>query len=260
MNEIKKLIIVLSVIALLIIGIVTFSVIENNKNEKVYAEFEEKFNGETNTLVYIGRPTCGYCNLLTPSLQDMKTRYGFDYVDINIDEISDKNLDKILEALQVTELGTPYLAIVSNGKVVDVQNGYADYDVIFEFLKENSIIKSDAELLLNYIDVKEYNKLIKGKEASVIVVGQSTCSYCVKAKVVLNEVASKNDIEINYLNLSYMTEDDYKDFTSSFEYFQSSSWGTPVTMIVKNGKIVDMLEQFVTEEEYTEFFKKNGVL
>lgn len=260
MNEIKKLIIVLSVIVLSIIGIVTFSVIESNKNEKVYAQFEEKFNGETNTLVYIGRPTCGYCNLLTPSLEDMKNRYGFDYVDINIDEISDKNLDKILAALQVTDLGTPYLAIVSNGQVVDVQNGYADYDAVFEFLKENSVIASDAELLLNYIDVKEYNKLVKSKEASVIVVGQSTCSYCVKAKVILNEVVSKNDIEINYLNLSYMTEDDYKDFTSSFEYFQSDSWGTPVTMIVKNGKIVDKLEQLVTEEEYVEFFKKNGVL
>ena len=190
----------------------------------------------------------------------MKNRYGFDYVDINIDEISDKNLDKILAALQVTDLGTPYLAIVSNGQVVDVQNGYADYDAVFEFLKENSVIASDAELLLNYIDVKEYNKLVKSKEASVIVVGQSTCSYCVKAKVILNEVASKNDIEINYLNLSYMTEDDYADFTSSFEYFQSDSWGTPVTMIVKNGKIVDKLEQLVTEEEYIEFFTKNGVL
>lgn len=260
MNEIKKLIIVLSVIVLCIIGVVTFSVIDSKKNEKVYALFEEKFNGETNTLVYIGRPTCGYCNLLTPSLEDMKTRYNFEYVDINIDEIDNKSLDKILESLQVEELGTPYLAIVSNGKVVDVQNGYADYDVIFEFLKKNNIIANDAELLLNYINVETYNKLIKSKDASVIVVGQSTCSYCVKAKVVLNEIASKNDIEINYLNLSYMTEEDYNKFTSSFEYFQSSSWGTPVTMIVKNGKIVDKLEQFVTEEEYTEFFKKNGVM
>lgn len=259
MNEKKKLIIILSVIALLIIGVVTFSIIEGKKSENVYKEFEEKFNGSTNALVYIGRPTCGYCNLLTPSLQDMKTRYGFDYVNVNIDEISENHLNKIVEKLQITKLGTPYMAIVSNGKVVDVQNGYADYDQTFAFLQENGIIAEDAKLLLNYIDIETYNKLIKEKESNVIVIGQSTCSYCVKAKVVLNEVVSKKGVEVNYLNLSYMTQDEYTKFTSSFEYFQGE-FGTPVTLIVKNGKIVNMLEQLVTEEEYIKFFEENGVL
>lgn len=261
MNEKKKLIIILAIIALIVVGIVSFTIIENNKNDKVYAEFEEKFNGEENSLIYIGRPTCGYCNLLKPSLEDMVSRYNFDYVDINIDEVNDKVLDKVLESLKITSLGTPYMAIVSKGEVVAVQNGYADYDVVFGFLQSNGIIASDAELLLNYIDTEEYSKLIKEKDSNIIVVGQSTCSYCVKAKVVLNEIASKNDIEINYFNLSYIKDDaEYSKFTSSFEYFQSDSWGTPVTLIVKDGKIVDKLEQLVTEEEYVEFFKKNGVL
>lgn len=260
MNENKKLIIVLSIIVLIILGILGFSVIENIKSEKMYKEFEEKFNATENALIYIGRPTCGYCNLLTPSLEDMKSRYDFDYVYINIDKINKKYLNKILEKLQITSLGTPYLAIVSNGKVIDVQDEYADYDKIFAFLQKNNIISSDMKLLLNYINIESYNKLINEKEANVIVIGQSTCSYCVRAKVILNEIVSKNDIEINYLNLSYLSEDDYKSFSSSFEYFQSDSWGTPVTLIVKDGEIVDMLEQLVTQEEYIKFFEKSGVL
>jgi len=53
----------------------------NNKTQKkMYNEFLDAFNGNKNTLVYIGRPTCGYCNLLTPSLDDMQQRYEFNYV------------------------------------------------------------------------------------------------------------------------------------------------------------------------------------
>lgn len=259
MNEKNKLIIVLAVILFIVVGVVGFSIYESKKSEKMYNEFEEKFNGSTNALVYIGRPTCGYCNLLTPSLEDMKSRYNFDYTYINIDKINNKYLNKILEKLKITSLGTPYLAIVSNGEVIDTQNGYADYDKIFEFLQKNTIISSDSKLLLNYINLEEYNKIIKEKDSNIIVVGQSTCQYCVKAKVILNEIASKNDIEINYLNLSYLQQEEYTDFTSSFDYFQGE-FGTPVTLIVKDGKIVDKLEQLVTKDEYVKFFEKNGVL
>lgn len=260
MDEKKKIVIVLLIIVALIIGIIGLSMIENKISEKFYEQFEEKFNGTENTLVYIGRTTCGWCSLLTPSLEDMKSRYGFDYLYINVDEIKGKALTKIMQDLQITSLGTPYMAIVSNGQVIDVQSGYADYDVTFEFLKENGIISEDAELLLNYIGIEEYNEIIKEKDTNIVVIGQSTCPHCVKAKVILNEIVSKNDIEINYLNLSYLTSEEYTEFISSFEYFQSDSWGTPVTLIVKNGKILSMLEQLVTEEEYIEFFENNGVL
>ena len=123
MNEKKKLVIVLAVIASLIIAIICLSAIGNKESKSIYEKFTEKFNGTENTLVYIGRPTCGYCSLLEPSLQDMKERYNFEYVYINVDEINSKYLNKIAKDLQMTSLGTPYLAIVSNGKVVATQNG-----------------------------------------------------------------------------------------------------------------------------------------
>jgi predicted bacteriocin transport accessory protein len=259
MNEKKKLIIILSIVVLIIIAVIGFEIFDNKRSEKMYNEFEEKFNSEENSLIYIGRPTCGYCNLLNPSIEDMKERYNFSYTYINTDVINSKYLNKILQELNISSLGTPYLAIVSNGSVVDTQNGYADYDKVFELLQKNNIISSDAELLLNYIDLDSYNKIIKSKDSSIIVVGQSTCQYCVKAKVILNDIVASNNTEINYLNLSYLTEDEYNEFKSSFEYFQDE-FGTPVTLIVKDGKIVDKLEQLVSKEEYIEFFEQNGVL
>ena len=197
--------------------------------------------------------------MLNPSLTDMKERYDFDYIYIDAAKINSSYMSKILEKLNLTSIGTPYLAIVSNGKIVDTQNGYADYDVTFEFLQENDIIDKDAKLLLNYIDYEEYDKLLKSDEKNIIVVGQSTCGYCVQAKLILNEIAEEKDITINYLNVSYMTEEEGEKFEKSLEYFEGS-WGTPVMMVVQDGEMIDIVEQLVTKGEYIEFLEENEVL
>ena len=97
------------------------------------------------------------------------------------------------------------------------QNGYSDYDITFEFLQDNGIIDEDAELLLNYIGLDEYEKLLKGKENSVVVVGQSTCAYCIQSKIILNKIAEEKGVEINYLNISYLTEEEGADFEASLD-------------------------------------------
>lgn len=259
MNESKKMLIIVGVVVFSILGIFGFALTESKASEAIYNNFEAAFNGTENKLVYLGSSTCGYCQLLNPSLEDMKERYDFDYLYIDVSEISSGYLKKILSQLELTSLGTPYLAIVSNGEIVDTQNGYSDYDITFEFLKDNKIIGEDQELLLNYIGYDEYDKLLNSDKKNVIVVGQSTCSYCVQAKVTLNDIVEENDITINYLNISYLTEEEGEKFESSLDYFENS-WGTPIMMIVQDGKLVDIIEQYVDKDEYVEFLEENGVI
>ena len=84
--------------------------------------------------------------------------------------------------------------------------------------------------------------------------------YCVKAKIRLNNIADEHGITINYLNINKLSKDEGAAFEQSLKYFQEEEWGTPIMMIVKNGKIVDMIEQLVTEEEYVEFLERNELL
>ena len=259
MNESKKMLVIIGVVIFSILGLVGFALAENKKVEQIYNQFVEAFNSEEKKLVYIGSSTCGYCQLLNPSLEDMKERYDFDYVYIDANEMNTSYLSKILKDLKLSSLSTPYLAVVSKGKVVDTQKGYSDYDITFEFLQENEIISEDSKLSLNYIDYKEYEKLLKDDKESVIVVGQSTCHYCVEAKLILNDIAEKKDVKINYLNISYLTEDEGEKFESSLDYFEGS-WGTPIMMIVKDGKMIDIIEQLVTEDEYIDFLEENEVI
>lgn len=260
-KETKKLFIVLGTLVslIVIIGLLVFSHMQ--KQRSIYSEFVNKFNGQENTLVYIGRPTCSYCSLLEPSLLEMKERYGFDYLYLNIDEVNNVVVSQILSDLGLTSIGTPYLTIVSNGKVVDIQNGYVDYDELFKFLQENKIINKSAELSLNYIDLEEYKTILAEEENNVIVIGQSTCPHCVTAKLILNEVVDETNAEINYLNVSYFKSDEeFAEFEKTLELLQSDGWGTPITMVVKEGKLVDYIEGVTTKEEYIEFLEYYGVI
>ena len=260
MSESKKMLIVLGAVILIILGSICFVYAGNQDSKALYEQFTAEFNSEENQLIYLGSSTCGYCSLLNPSIQDMAKRYDFDYLYIDINETSSSYVRKIINDLNLTSIATPYLAIVANGKIIDTQEQYDDYNVIFEFLQKNDLIDEKAKLDLNYIDYETYEKLLESKEIEVIVVGQTTCGYCVQAKIILNDVASENDVDINYIDFAKLDDEEREKFLGSLEYFEEEEWGTPITMIVQNGKIVDMIEQLATEDEYVEFLQENEVI
>ncbi len=259
MNEKNKLIIILAVLFIAIGGIIVVSVFEAEKSEGMYNEFVADFNSNEEQLIYLGRPTCDYCTLLEPSLEDLSNRYGFDYNYINTDEISDKYMNEIAEDLGLTSISTPYLAIVKNGEIVAVQNEYKDSDLTFEFLQENKIIDSEEELAINYIDYETYDELINSEDKHIIVIGQSTCIYCVESKVVFNKILDKYDIEINYLNLTYLTTEEMELFQESFAVF-AEGIGTPYLVIVEDNEIIDNIEGLATEQVYISLFEEMGII
>ena len=132
-----------------------------------------------------------------------------------------------------------------------------NFSIEVSLFMEDSFSYSREQFQTDYRNwlIKRY----QSDEKNIIVVGQSTCGYCVQAKLILNEIAEEKDVTINYLNVSYMTEEEGEKFESSLEYFEGS-WGTPVMMIVQDGKMIDIVEQLVTKDEYIEFLEENEVL
>lgn len=260
MNEKKKLLVIFGVIGAIILLIIGLAINDGIKRKKLYEQFENAFNGNDKTLVYIGKTGCSWCGLMDPSIKEMKDRYHFDYLYVNLKELGNNYTSQMIKKLGLEKIGTPYLAVVQNGKVVDAQSGYVDYDKLFEFAQKNEIISKEATLPLNYIGLKEYQDLLAGKEKSVIVVGQSTCHYCIEAKLILNQIVDEKNAKINYLNISYLTEEEGNTFKNSLEYFQKDSWGTPVMIVVQDGKMVDILPSLNTKENYISFLEEQGVL
>jgi len=140
MNEKKKLLVIVGVLVAIVIFVIAFTIARMVNDKKLYEKFEQAYAGDKPTLVYIGKPGCQFCSLLNPSLQDMAERYDFEYIYFDIKNYSASYFNKVMDKLKIKEVGTPYLAIVGNNGVVNTQNGYIDYDKLFEFLQKNKVI------------------------------------------------------------------------------------------------------------------------
>lgn len=264
-------IIIISVISLavLVFGFVK-ATSGNNKETKasssIINEFNEKMKSKTKQVIYFGSATCGYCKLQTPIMKQLKSDYKLSYYYIDASKLNSKDKDKILKALEI-EGSTPTIAIVKNNKIIDVNVGYMEGKEAVEFFKKNKLLEDDAtykpEENLTDISFDDYKNLVGQDSKNVIVIGQTTCSHCIAVKPVLNRIAGNNNITINYLNLTKMTQEEQKDLIENLKsigYEDADNLGTPLTLIVQNNKIEGTIEGENPPSYFTREFKKYGVI
>lgn len=269
--------VVLSIVCLVLIGFFVMDTLKQNgtivddETKEVINDFDKYFNSKERTVIYYASSSCSYCELQKPILETIAEDYDIDYLEIDSATLGAKQREEILEKLEI-EHATPTTVIVENGEVVDTAVGYTDGQDYVEFFKENEIIPEDAvyskENNLTFIEYNEYEELISDSKIHIIVIGQTTCSHCIAIKPALNSVAGDYDLTINYLNLTEMDEDEYNEFSESLktigyddpEFVESGSFGTPLTLIVENGKVVDYISGSRTKSQLVKEFKKAGLI
>ena len=109
------------------------------------------------------------------------------------------------------------------------------------------------------LSLDDYLKLIKSDKKSIILIARPTCSFCQMFTPVLKQAKEEMKLEVNYFNTDTIADEDTANkFYSSLDYLKTDEWGTPLTLIVKDGKIIDKNNGYVELKEIKEFFKKNG--
>lgn len=134
------------------------------------------------------------------------------------------------------------------------------------FASELKYCKNDTEekiVELPQIGITEYTTLLNGSEASIVYVARPTCYYCQQQEPIVKELVSKYDLVFHYLNTDKLSSKEmdilYKSDTSLFGK-DGSEFGTPTTLVVKNGKVVDSLVGLTQKDAFTEFLKTNGFI
>ena len=279
-NEKKKTIILTAVLVFICLVLIGFLIVnelkENgtivgNKTNELMKEFDKKFNSKDRTVIYYASSGCGYCELQTPILETIAEDYDMEYFEIDASTLGTKQRNEILEKLGI-EHATPTTIIVQKGKVIDKAVGYTDGQDYVEFFSSNEMIPEDAvysqEANLTFIDYEDYEEIVDNTGTQIVVVGQTTCSHCIAIKPALNKVAGEYDLTINYLNLTEMSEDEYNSFSESLkeieyndpDFVESGSFGTPLTLIIENGKVKDYISGERTKSQLVREFKKNGLI
>ena len=262
MNEKKKLSILLGIVVVTVLMIVIGSLYEGHKSNKYLDEFYAAFNGSESKLVMIGRDNCGWCQLFKPTLDYMSENFGLDYIYVNTNELTSSGLHKLLKSISVSEdeFGTPLTVIVKGGEVVDSLNGYTDETDVLDFLKEHKLVAEDSKLALNYVDYNGYKSVVKSSEKKILVLGQTTCSHCIKVKPILGNISKEYGITINYLDITKLSDEERGKFSKYLPYLDENDWGTPLTVIVKNSEVIDSINGELDYDGYVEFFKKNELI
>lgn len=109
-------------------------------NTNTYLEY---YNNEEEKLVLIARPSCTYCQIAEPIIQNIAYEYNLDINYLNTDGFSDDDKENLINSDEYfnDEFGTPLLLVVGNGQIVDKVSGLTDRAHYIEFFKTYNFIK-----------------------------------------------------------------------------------------------------------------------
>lgn len=244
---------------------------DSSESGKILKEFNKKFKSKDRQIIYYASSECGYCELQNPIIETLSEDYDMDYYYIDSSKLKNSHRKEILKKLEI-EHATPTTVIVEKGKVIDTLIGYTPADEFIEFMVKNEMLPEDAvyskEKNITVIDYEKYSEMIESEKQHIIVIGQTTCPHCIAFKDAMNSVAGDYDIKIYYLNLTDMSEEERTDFFESLrkieyndpDFVNKGSFGTPLTLIIKNGKVENYLSGERSTSQFAKELKKMGLI
>ena len=267
MNEEKRLYILLGIIGAVIVLLLGLNFINEYNSKKYLEKFENAFVSEEQQMILLAKENCSYCQMFEPLLEHMKEKYGFEYLYINTNKLTEKALSTVLEKLNVAEedFGTPHLALVKSETVIDDIPGYVDEQKLLAFLKKHGYAGENETSPINYLTFESYKETIKSNTPEAIVIGQESCGYCMMVKPVLLSIADKYNVKINYLNMTELNNLENSDevlteFNTSLTYLSEEEWGTPLMLVVKDNEVVGHYNGYGSEDSYVKFLKEQGII
>lgn len=187
------------------------------------------------------------------------------------DELSNSDLKNIKKDLKTDKVSydDTALVIVEKGKVTDgLDKNLKNSDDISQFLKDSGFIKftcnteTDEEYPnLAKLTYDQYECLYNSDTPFVMVITQSTCSYCKQYLPFVNEYAGENDLPVYILEIDTMDNTDVQDILSSLSYFDDNdSWGTPLTLAIKDKKVATEISGYTNQtNDLDKVFKEIGL-
>ncbi len=111
------------------------------------------------------------------------------------------------------------------------------------------------------VTLKEYKELIKADGYHFMFIGRETCSYCTKFKESIKEAMRDNDFMVYYIDTdTFTSEEEFNELVATDKYMSEEEWGTPLNLLYKDGKRVNVLNGYVEASELVKFLKDNKVI
>ncbi len=113
---------------------------------------------------------------------------------------------------------------------------------------------------LNEIAYKDYKKLVEDKEAFIVIIERTGCSYCQMYMPIVEEVAKEKKVPILYINTDNLTEDEFNELSTTNNYLKRNNWGTPTTLFMLGDRVLDSIGGYVEKSSFESFLDGKVVL
>ena len=131
---------------------------------------------------------------------------------------------------------------------------------LFVMIMGFSLLIGCSNKLNDYTSISyyEFNAKKDNKESFALVIGSSTCSACAKYKITMTEFIEKYQIEVFYIDISKLSDEDYASLKTEISFE-----GTPTTVFYESGKLTSYYNRLTGAEgldTVINIFRDNGYL
>lgn len=131
--------------------------------------------------------------------------------------------------------------------------------IVYRAQSESAAVADDERKANIDINVDEYLDIYNGSDKKVVLLASPSCGYCTIAEPIIQNIAYKYNIDIHYLNAGEFDSDAQSKFVASDDIF-AAGYGTPMLLLVSEGKIHDYVDGLTDTEGYMTFFEENGYI
>lgn len=111
------------------------------------------------------------------------------------------------------------------------------------------------------VSLEEYKKIIKEDGYHFMFIGRETCGYCTQFKESIKEAMADYNFMVYYIDTdTFKSEDEFNELVATDKYMTENQWGTPLNLLYKDGKRIDVLNGYVPKEDLIKFLKENKVV
>lgn len=123
-------------------------------------------------------------------------------------------------------------------------------------LSEGEELPEGEQKDLVSLSISELKKSIDNKEKKFVMLGTESCYWCIQQKPILQYLSYKYNIDIHYIEVGSLSEDDSNTLTSLHEDL-AGGFGTPTFLIVEDGKVASTMSGALGTSDMTDVLKQN---
>ena len=123
-------------------------------------------------------------------------------------------------------------------------------------LEENAI-NCDT---LQSASLADYKKAACSQTKGIVYIMRTGCSYCEKMEPVKKEVIEEYNLNVVEINTANLESTVFNELVNNNDFLKNEKWGTPLFMIVQNGKVINTSVGYKEKAAVVKFFKDNGFI